>query len=275
MPPMQIVVCLKQVLDPDGVNAYALWGRLRVDERGTGFVADSAIPQIVNAYDEQAVEAALRLRDAGVDCRITALTVGPDAAAALLRRAIAMGADAGIHVADAAGPGTDGFRTAALIAAAVREIGDVGLVLCGRQGSDYDQGVVPAVLAERLAWPFVSMAAGAQPEGGGAGALRVVRATPLGEETVRVSLPAVVSVSNEIGTPRYPSSRRMMEARRIPPVVRPARELLGGEGPRAVELAQLFIPDVQGHCEVIQGETPEEKAAALLRRLRETRALGG
>ena len=101
-----ILVCTKQVLDPDGVNSYALWGRLEVDSTGRGFDAGGAIPQIINAYDEQAVEAALRLRDAGVDCTITVAVVGDEDAASILRRCIAMGADRAIHVV--ADEGEDG-----------------------------------------------------------------------------------------------------------------------------------------------------------------------
>ncbi|MCC7088813.1 MAG: hypothetical protein IT295_06645 [Dehalococcoidia bacterium] len=89
---LHIVVCLKSVLDPEGVNSYALCGRLEVDDSGRSF-RSVEIPRIVNAYDEQAMEVALRLRDAGVDCRITALTVGPETSILLLRPAMAMGAD--------------------------------------------------------------------------------------------------------------------------------------------------------------------------------------
>ena len=89
---LHVVVCLKSVLDPEAVNSYALWGRLEVDDSGRSF-RSSELPRIVNAYDEQALEVALRLRDAGADCRITALTVGLETSLPMLRRAIAMGVD--------------------------------------------------------------------------------------------------------------------------------------------------------------------------------------
>ena len=269
---MHIVVCAKAVLDPDGVNSYALWGRLEVDASGSAFETGGTVPHILNAYDEQATEAALRIRDAGVDCRITAVAAGDDDASTVLRRCVAMGADDAIHVVDAGGPATDGFRTARLLAGLVRELGDVDLVLCGRQGSDYDQGTVPAVLAELLDYACVTMAAGVEAD---EGVVRVVRATPLGDELVQATLPAVVTVSNELGQPRYPSSRRMMAARRTPPDRRAASELLPGDAPAAVEVAQLFVPEVQGRCEMIEGETPADKARALFARLTETGVLGG
>ena len=269
---MHIAVCAKQVLDPDGVNSYALWGRLGVDESGRAFETAGDIPRILNTYDEQATEAALRIRDDGVGCTITALAAGNEEAPAVLKRCVAMGADAAVHIADPQAPAADGFLTALLLAAAVSELGDVDLVLCGRQGSDFDQGTVPAVLAEVLDWAYVTMASDVRVDGDG---VRVTRVTPDGEEEVHATLPAVVTVSNEIGQPRYPSSRGMMTARRNPPSVREASELLDGAAPHAVEVTELMVPDVQGQCEIIEGESTEAKAQELMRRLQEMGVLGG
>ena len=80
---MHIVICAKQVVDPDGVNSYALWGQLKVDESGRAF--ETNLPLIINAYDDQAIEAALRIRDDGVDCTITAISVGAEEAAQVLK----------------------------------------------------------------------------------------------------------------------------------------------------------------------------------------------
>lgn len=266
---LHVLVCTKQVLDPDGVNSYALWGRLEVDATGRGFDTGGAIPHIINAYDEQAVEAALRVRDAGVDCTITVAVVGGEDAASILRRCIAMGADRAIHVVTDE-EHTDGFSVARILAGLVEELADVGLVLCGRQGSDFDQGTVPAVLAEHLDWPYVTMAA-AVTVGEQA---RVTRATPLGHEVVEARLPAVVTVSNELGQPRYPSSRRMMAARRTPPETRDAAGLAGDAG-SSLELVELVVPEVQGGCEIIEGDSPAAKARVLLARLEEAGALDG
>src|SRR5437588_10498700 len=163
---MHIVVAAKQVLDPDGVNSYALWGRLTVDASGRGFTIAQTVPLLINAYDEQAMEAALRLRDAGVDCRITAVSVGRESAADVLKRCTALGAEQAILVLDPEVEAADGFRTAALLAAVIERLSDVDLVLCGRQGSDYDQGTVPAVLAELLGAGLVTLGAGVEPADG-------------------------------------------------------------------------------------------------------------
>lgn len=260
---MHIVICAKQVVDPDGVNSYALWGQLEVDDSGRAF--KTSLPLILNAYDDQAIEAALRLRDAGVEGKITAVAVGEAEAAQVLKHCIAMGCDETILVNDPEAAAADGFRTANLLAGVIRELGDVDLVLCGRQASDHDQGTVPAVLAELLDAAYVTVAMGVAMDGDD---LLVTRAVPAGEEIVAASLPAVVTVSNEIGVPRYPTSRGMIAARRKPPTERQADEFTDGTG-HAVELTQLFIPDVQGNCEMIEGATPAEQAATLLRKLEE------
>lgn len=267
---MHIVVAAKQVLDPDGVNSYALWGKLAVDASGRSFTVGNLIPHIINAYDEQAMEAALRLKDADPAVRITAVSVGPESTAEVLKRCFALGAEHAVQVIDPDSAAADGFRTGALIAAVVRELGDVDLVLCGRQGSDYDQGTVPAVVAELTGAAYVTVASAVEAVAGG---VRVTRASPLGTEVVEAALPAVVTVSNELGTPRYPTSRGMLEARRKRPEVREAQALMAtmqsGWSPvlGSVELVEVFVPDVQGHCEIIAGESPAEKAEKLWQRI--------
>ena len=268
---MHIVVAAKQVLDPEGVNSYALWGRLTVDESQRSFTVGDVIPRIINAYDEQAMEAALRIRDSGVECRITVLTVGGDTATDVLKRCLAMGAEDAVHVVDTESDRADGFRTAALLAAAVRKIGDVDLVLCGRQGSDYDQGTVPGVLAELLDAALVTLAADVRIT---EGSVQVARVTPQGIETVGARLPAVVSVSNEIGVARAPSARGMLDARRKKPTVFDSAELLG-EPAGGVEVVRVFVPDVQGHCEMIEGGTPAERASRLFDALAKAGVIGG
>lgn len=262
MATLHIVVAAKQVLDPEAVNSYALWGRLTVDNSGREFTVGGVIPRIINAYDEQALEAALRIRDAGVPVTITAISVGSADASEVLKRCVAMGADKAVLVVDPECQAADGFRTAWLIADEIRRLGDVDLVLCGRQGSDYDQGAVPGVLAELLDAALVTLAASVAIVDGG---IRVERATPVGLEVVEASLPAVVSVSNELGLPRYPTSRGMMEARRKPPEVRQAEA--GETTTGGVELCQLTVPSVQGACQMVGGQNAAEQAAHLFDRL--------
>ena len=257
---MHIVICAKQVIDPDGVNSYALWGQLEVDESGRSFSTE--LPLIINAYDDQAIEAAMRLRDDGHDVTITDISAGGEDVNQLLRHCKAMGCDEIVRVDDPDGP-PDAFRTARLLAAAIQELGDVDLVICGRQSSDYDQGTTPAALAELLGYAYVTVGFDVRVEDD---RLRIKRATPLGEEQVLASMPTVVTVSNELGIPRYPTGRGMIAARRHPATVRTPEDLGVEAGPGA-ELLEISIHEVAGECEFIEGDDPAAQAAELLSKL--------
>lgn len=264
---MRIVVCVKEVLDPDAVGAYAVAGRLEIGDDGS--LLQSTIPRLLNGYDEQALEAALRLRDAGVECEIRVVSVAADATA-ILRHAKALGADEVVTVEPPAG-GADCQVIAALLAAYVRSSGGADLVLCGRQASDDDQGVVPVLLGEMLAMPVVTIARDVEAVGD---AVRVTRVTPDGDEVVEATCPAVVTISSELGTPRYPTMPMKMAARKVQPEAVATDSLgLGGDDltARAVPVRQ-FVPAVKGECEMIEG-TPAEAAERLVELLVAERVL--
>ncbi len=266
---MRIVVCIKEVLDPSAVNNYALAGSLKIAADGCTLDVPG-IPRLINAYDEQALEAALRLRDAGCECRITAVSIGRELQEPL-KHCAALGADEIVAIGADAGA-LDHHVVANLLAAYIRSSGGADLVLCGRQASDDDQGVVPALLGEALDMPIAPLArAVALLEGG---RLRVTRVTPDGDEVLEGALPAVVTVSNELGEPRFPSARDKMAARKKPLVEIALADLgLSDEQltPRVV-LAKQYVPEVHGQCEFIEG-TPAEAAATLLARLREEKLI--
>lgn len=264
---LRIVVCAKEVLDPDAVNNYALEGRLVIGDDGKS-LTQSSIPRLMNAYDEQAIEAALRIREAGVACTITVVSVGD--AGEILKHAAALGVDEPVAIQIDAGA-TDHHGLARILAAFISSHGGADLVLCGRQASDDDQGVVPALVGEHLAMPVVTIARAVDvAESGGAFEVRVVRVTPDGDETVAVTAPAVVTISNELGQPRYPTMAGRMAARKKKIVaLTPADLGLAADAlrPRVI-LARQFVPTVKGTCEMIAGATPAAAAAGLIARLR-------
>ncbi|UCE87063.1 MAG: electron transfer flavoprotein subunit beta/FixA family protein [Deltaproteobacteria bacterium] len=270
---MRIVVCAKEVLDPDAVNNYALAGRLVIGDDGKT-LTQTTIPRLMNAYDEQAIEAALRLRDAGAEVTLCVVSAGAEVDT-LLKHAAALGADeiAAIPIDASA---VDHHATAALLAAYIRSSGGADLVLCGRQASDDDQGVVPALIGESLGMPVVTIARALElRDADGGRALRVTRVTPDGDEIVEVGCPALVTISNELGEPRYPTTARKLAARRMKPTVVPIEDLgvsAGDLEPR-VTLARQFVPTVDGSCEFIEGASPAELAKRLIERLREDRVL--
>ena len=260
---MRIVVCVKEVLDPDAVNNYVLAGNLKIGDDGKTPEV-SAIPQIINGFDEQAMEAALRIRDTGADCTITAVSIGPDLKS-ILKHCAALGADE--TVAIDADPGTlDSQVTANILAAYIKNSDGADLVLCGRQASDDDQGVVPALIGEKLAMPVVPLARAIEANGS---TLKVIRATPDGDEVVEGATPAVVTISNELGDPRFPTAKGKMAARKKKPTNVSIDEL----GLSAQELAarvilnKQYVPEVQGNCEFIEG-SPAEAARILIDKLR-------
>jgi electron transfer flavoprotein beta subunit len=225
----------------------------------------------MNAYDEQAIEAALRLRDSGVECTISVVSVGNDPAN-ILKHAAAMGADEIAMIQGDAGA-VDGFAVATLLAAYVRSLGGADLILCGRQASDDDQGVVPGLLGEMLGMPVVTIARAVAMAG--PTTVKVTRVTPNGDEVVQVQCPAVVTISNELGQPRYPTTARTMKARRMKPNVVTLEDLsLAPEDVRPrVTMTKQFVSTVQGSCEMIGGDTPKDLAERLIARLRQERVL--
>jgi electron transfer flavoprotein beta subunit len=267
---MRIVVCVKEVLDPDAVNNYALAGRLVIGEDGKT-LTQTTIPRLMNAYDEQAIEAALRLRDAGAECTIAVVSAGGDPTA-ILRHAVALGADE-VAAIDVDLASVDHHGVAALLAAWIRSRGGADLVLCGRQASDDDQGVIPALIGEALGMPVVDIARAIERADGPG--VRVTRVTPDGDEVVEASCPAVVTVSNELGEPRYPTAAKKLQARRVTPTRVSVEELsLDAETLKPLlSLTRQYVPTLQGNCEFISGDTSAELANRLIQRLREDNVL--
>lgn len=170
----------------------------------------------MNELDENAVEAALRLKEAAGAGEVYALTVGGDDAVAAVRKALQLGADHAIHVSDAAIAGSDVFGTAAVIAAAVRKVHDespLDLVITGMAALDGLTSMLPTALAAQLGWPQLTLASRLEVVDGTA---RIVRHLPDAHETVEAPLPAVVSVTDEANTPRYPNFKLIMAARSKP-----------------------------------------------------------
>lgn len=262
---MRIVICVKEVMDPDAVNNYAIAGRLEIGEDGKS-LTQTSIPRLINGFDEQALEAALRIKDAGVDCTICVVSIGEDPEK-ILKHCGSLGADELVCIKSNAGQ-LDCHGAAAVLAAQIEKSGGADLVLCGRQASDDDQGVVPALIGEKLGMPVVTFARGVESAGA---SLKVTRVTPDGDEVVELATPAVVTVSNELGDPRYPTAAAKIKARRM----KPEQVAIGDLGISEAELQpkarmiKQFVPEIQGNCEFIEGGSPAELADNLIKRLRE------
>lgn len=197
---MKIVVCIKQV--PDSAAKVVAEG---------GKVSWGDAPLVLNPWDEYAIEAALVQKETlGAD--VVAVTVGGESAKEALKTALAMGCNEAILVSDPALDNADSRVVAHVLAAAVKKIADVGLVFFGKQAIDGDMGVTGAQTARLLGWPMLSMVSSIVSSSNTA--LRVERAIEEGRQVVESALPAALSISKDIGEPRYPSFMGIRKASR-------------------------------------------------------------
>ncbi|MEE9248830.1 MAG: electron transfer flavoprotein subunit beta/FixA family protein [Dehalococcoidia bacterium] len=261
---MDIIVCVKQVPDPQMPLAS-----FKIDPATNKLVPAPGIPPVINGYDEQAVEAALRLKEANGG-KITALSLGKELVSDVIKKPLSMGADELILLQDDAFEDGDDYTTAYALAAAIKKIGAYDLIICGRQASDFDSGVVGAGIGEILGLPVITIARDIKMTDG---VVRVERVVPDGYEVVEASPPLVVTVSNELGQPRYPTLRGIMAAGRKQPTVWSAQDLgLETTGSR-LKLLKLYQPDKVSKCEFIEGESPAETGANLALKLREAKII--
>jgi len=200
---MNIVVCVKYVPDAQAERTFNATDNTTDRENVDGLLSE---------LDEYAVEEALKIVEAG-EGEVTVLTVGPDAAADAIKKALQMGAHKGVHVRDDAIHGSDAVATSLVLAEAVKKIGDVDLVVTGMASTDGTMGVVPSMLAERLGLPAVTYASELTVDGSTA---TIRRDGDASTQTVTATLPALVSVTDQINEPRYPSFKGIMAAKKKP-----------------------------------------------------------
>jgi electron transfer flavoprotein beta subunit len=176
------------------------------------FRLDRSVPGALNEFDTHALEEALRIGEQEGDGEVVALLMGPPKAADSLRKALAVGADRAVHVADDALAGSDLVATSRALAKAIaRENPD--LILFGQQAADSDGAVLWAAVADRLRLPVISQAASLELA---AGKAKVKRQTEYGYDVIEAPLPCVVAVSDAINEPRYPSLKGIMGAKKKP-----------------------------------------------------------
>jgi electron transfer flavoprotein beta subunit len=267
---MHIVVCVKQVPNPE-----AAFSMLKIDEQARKVVPASGLQLVMSPFDEQAVEAALRVRESIGEVKITAISVGPDSARNVLKHALAMGVDEALLVRDDALKDAPSELAALALAQVVRTLGAVDLVLAGRQAADWDAGIVGCGIAELLGFPVVTFARKVEVIGR---RVRIERVLADGFETIDAELPAIVTISNELGAARKPTLRETMRAARKPLAVRSASDI--GLVKQDVEQVaarrlreRLFVPVKSGQCEIITGGDEAAQACQLAERLRGARLI--
>ncbi len=246
---MKIIACIKQVPDSEA--------KVKAED---GQVSWGDAPLVINPFDEYAVEGALQQKEASGGT-VTALCIGPESAKEALKHALAMGADEAILVSDAALNDLDTLGAAKVLAAAIKKVGDANMVVFGRQTLDNGAGLTPAQTARVLGWPMLGWVGQIKVEGG---SVQVERVLEEGRQSVKANLPAVLSVVQSIGEPRYPS---FMGIRKASKATIPVWSLgdVGIAAPAAiVTRTELMNPPAQETTtEMITGESPAEIAEKL------------
>jgi electron transfer flavoprotein beta subunit len=203
---MNIVVCVKYV--PDATADRQFESDNTVDRVG--------VEGLLSELDEYAVEQALQIKEKSEspdDVKVTALTIGPEKAAEAVRKALQMGADEGVHVSDEAIAGSDSVATSLVLAKAIEKVGQPDLVMCGMASTDGSMSVVPAMLAERLGVPQVTLASVVETQGD---QVRIKRDGDTATEVIGATMPLVLSVTDQSGEARYPSFKGIMAAKKKP-----------------------------------------------------------
>lgn len=266
---MNMIVCVKQVPDPEAPPAS-----FKIDPATNKVVPPPGVPPVISPFDEQAVEAALRLKDAKGG-KITVISLGIGLLRDVVKKPLSMGADELILLEDPAFVEGDSWSTAYALTMAIKKVGQFDIIFCGRQAADTDAGQVGSAIAEMLGIPSVTVARKIEAIDG---KVKVDKVTADGFEVIETPLPALITVSNELGEPRYATIKGIMAAKRKEPIVWKPADIgadpskIGAAGQRT-KMLRLFQPVREGKCEIITGENEEDAAANLAKKLVEAKLL--
>jgi len=246
---LKLIACVKATPDTTAAvkveNGKATWGEA---------------PLVINPWDEFAVEAALRMKEANGGT-VTAVSVGGEEARIALRHALAMGADDALLIADPALVSPDPQAIAHILAAAIQKLGGVDLAFFGRQAIDDDSGTTPVQAARLLGWPALTLVSVIKVDGG---SLRVERAIEEGRQIVTAKSPAIVSLVKDFGEPRFPSFMGIRKASKAEIPVWSLSEVgIPNPAPVVEQLELLDAPVREVVCEFITGSNPQEIAEHL------------
>jgi electron transfer flavoprotein beta subunit len=242
---LKIAVCVKEVPDP-GPNRRIDPGTLRMDRSGD---------RSLNAYDLNAVEEGIRLRDAAGDGEVVLVSLGANKALDSIRKGLAMGADRAVLVSDEAAVGSDLVATSYVLAKAL-EAESPDLVLFGQQASDADGAVLWAAVADRLKMPVISQISELEVADG---SITAKRQTEFGYDRIRTSLPAVLAVADSLNEPRYPSLKGIMGAKKKPQDIKSLADVgvdaaRAGEAGSRTTVISLSPPESRGGNQKIEDD---------------------
>jgi len=266
---MEMIVCVKQIPDPEAPPAS-----FKIDPTANKVIPPPGVPPVISPFDENAVEAALRVKDAHGG-KITVLSLGNKLVRDVVKKPLAMGADELVLLEDESYEEGDSWATAYALAMAIKKIGTYDIIFCGRVAGDWDAGQVGSGIAEFLGIPSITIAKKVEVLDG---KVRIERLVADGYEVIEAPMPCLVTVTSELGEPRYAPLKGIMAAAKKQPIIWKPQDIgvdpskVGGQG-RLTKLAKLFQPVKEAKCEIIEGESPAEAAVNLAVRLRKAKVI--
>ncbi len=265
---MKVVVCVKQT--PSTTAVFSVEdGKVSWDDPG-------GKPNIVNPWDEYAIEEAIRLKENHGATDAIAVSMGDESSSESLKTCLAMGCTEAILVSDKAFAGSDSLGTARILAAAINKVRDVQIALFGKQAIDGDSGQTVVQVARKLGWTPLTFVSAIKEVGDGS--ITVERLAEGGKEIVQAPLPVVLGTVKEINEPRYPSFMGIRKASRatIPVWTAADLDIEGAYGSEAskVDWSEIYtIPPRQGAVQIIDADSVSEKAEILVEKLFEEKVI--
>jgi|TARA_B100000315_G_scaffold260783_1_gene325178 electron transfer flavoprotein beta subunit len=262
---VKIIVCAKQIPNPEVPSSL-----VKVDTE-LRRITTSGVPPVINPFDKNALEAALQIKQRN-DVDITVISMGEKISASLMKKTLAVGADKLLLLKDPQFEALDSRSTAYVLSTAIKKTGEYDVILTGRQAGDWDCGQTGLILAELLGIAGINLARSIEVDDG---KVIVKKNIPGGYESVRAEMPALVTVSSEVGELRYIPLKQLMEARKQPAEVWNAGDLeIEPAKLTRVEMATLSPPpDLGRECRMVEGGSAEEQGNNLAEILHEIMAI--
>lgn len=260
-----IIVCMKQVLDPEIPLSL-----FHIDAEARQAIPPKAMPPVLSPFDENALEAALKIKDVQ-EANVTVISLGKKLNRVVVSSALAAGADQLVLLQDEAFSEFNTYLTANAIAAAIKKLGQYDLILCGLQAADTNTGQVGTGIASTLGIPCITAACKIELDND---KVRVQKASSDGHEVIEAPTPAVVTTTYEVGALREPGVEAFMSAAKKPITTWKVEELgIETGNTNRFTMIKMDMPAHEGKCEILEGASPEEKAEKLVAKLKEVKVI--
>ncbi len=260
-----IIVCMKQVLDPEIPLSL-----FRIDTEAKQAIPPKAMPPVLSPFDENALEAALKIKDVQ-EVNVTVISLGKKLNRVVVSSALAAGADQLVLLQDEAFGDFNTYLTANAIAAAIKKLGQYDLILCGLQAADTNTGQVGIGIASILGVPCITAAYKVELA---TEKIRIEKASTDGHEVIEAPTPAVVTITYEVGTLREPGVEAFMSAAKKPITTWNAEELgIETGNTNRFDWLKMYEPAHEGKCEMLEGASSEAKAEKLVAKLKEVKVI--